>query len=67
MQGGEVDRWLRISAVAVRVGRSREATRQLVVGGIIRGSRHNPRGAWQVRESECERYLADLEAGTLAA
>jgi len=67
VQGEDVDRWLRLSAVAARIGRSRETARQLVVGGSIKGVRHSPRGAWQVRESECDRYVADLESGTLTA
>lgn len=62
MQGEGADRWLRLTAVAERIGCSRETARQLVLGGSIKGVRHRPRGAWQVRESECDRYLADLES-----
>ena len=58
MQGESEDRWLRLSVVAERLGCSTETARQLVIDGYLKGRQRRPRGLWEVRESECERFLA---------
>ena len=66
MQSDSEDRWLRLSVVAARLGCSTETARQLILGRYLKGRQRRPRGAWEVRESECERYLAEIETGTAA-
>lgn len=63
----EEDPWLKLSAIAPRIGKSREFARQLVVAGVLSGTRHGERGGWQVRASECDRYLASLQMTGVAA
>lgn len=61
------DRWLSVVEASQVIGKSTSGTRGLIREGKLRAVQHTPGGKYVVRESECDRYLAELEAGTLAA
>lgn len=61
------DEWLPVTEVARRIGVSPSGVRGLIRDQKIRAVQHTPGGKYVVRESECDRYLIELEAGTLAA
>lgn len=63
MQDSTSEKWLRLREVAMRFGISQESARVLVVTGKLAARRPTgkPRGMYQVAESECRRYLAELE------
>jgi excisionase family DNA binding protein len=61
------DRWLSVAEAAPRIGRSPSATLVLIRKKAIKAIRHTPGGKYQIRESECDRYLAELEAAASAA
>lgn len=66
MQDSTSEKWLRLREVAQRLGVSQESARALVVNGKLAARRPTgkPRGMYQVAETECERYEADMAAGT---
>ena len=61
------DEWLPVTEVARRIGASASTVRGLIRDQKLHAVRHTLGGKYVVRESECDRYLAELEAGTLAA
>ena len=61
------DEWLPVTEVARRIGASPSTVRSLIRESKLRAVQHTLGGKFVVRESECDRYLAELEAGTLAA
>ena len=61
------DEWLSVTEVARRIGRSQSGVRALIREGKLVGKQHVAGGKWQVRESECDRYEAELESGVLTA
>lgn len=65
MQDATSEKWLRLREVADRFDISQESARQLVVNGKLAARRPTgkPRGMYQVAETECERYEADMAAG----
>lgn len=66
MQDSTSEKWLRLREVALRFGISQESARLLVVTGKLAARRPTgkPRGMYQVAETECARYEADMAAGT---
>lgn len=61
------DRWLSVSEAVQVLGRSASGIRGLIRDGKLLAVQHVDGGKYQIRLSECDRYLAELEAGTLAA
>jgi len=59
------DRWLSVTEAAPVLGKSPSGVRDLIRTGRIKGMQHVAGGKYHIRESECERYLAAVEAGTL--
>lgn len=55
------DDWLKVVAVARRLGVSPSKVRQLISEGSLPAIRHGKRGMYLVRESACAAYLAALE------
>lgn len=66
MQDTASEKWLRLREVAQRFGISQESARMLVVNGKLAARRPTgkARGMYQVAEVECQRYEADMAAGT---
>lgn len=60
------DRWLSVAEATQVIGRSASGVRGLIRDGKLQAVQHVPGGKYQVRESECERYMADLESSHLA-
>lgn len=65
MRRDPADAWLKVTAVAPRLGVSASKVRELIKGGSLRAIRHGKRGMYLVPESECDSYLEALE-GNLA-
>lgn len=61
------DRWLSVTEASEVLGMSQSGIRGLIRAKRIKAVQHAEGGKYRIRESECERYLADLEAGTLTA
>lgn len=61
-----MDRWLSVTEAAPRIGASPSKVRDLIRNKVLHAVQHTPGGKYVVRESECDRYLADLESGALA-
>ena len=61
------DEWLAVIEAAPLLGCSPSKVRGLIWDGRIKASQHTPGGKYQIRRSECDRYLAELESRSLTA
>lgn len=61
------DEWLSVAEVARRIGASTSTVRGLIRASQLRATQRTAGGKYVIRESECERYLAEIETGTLTA
>lgn len=61
------DEWLSVAQAAPVIGASPSKIRGLIWAGALKASQHTPGGKFQLRRSECDRYVAELEARTLNA
>lgn len=55
------DKWLSVTEAVSVLGRSQSGIRTLIRTKQIKAVRHAPGGKYQIRESECLRYMAELE------
>lgn len=55
------DKWLSVTEAAPVLGRSPSGVRTMIRTKQIKAVRHAEGGKYQIRESECQRYLAELE------
>jgi len=55
------DKWLSVTEAAPVLGRSQSGVRVLIRTNQIKAVQHVAGGKYQIRESECYRYLAELE------
>jgi len=60
------DRWLSVTEASEVLGMSPSGVRGLIRTERIKAVQHVPGGKYRIRESECERYLAEIETGTAA-
>jgi excisionase family DNA binding protein len=61
------DRWLSVSEAVAVLGRSASGIRGLIREGKLIAVQHVEGGKYQIRLSECERYLNDIGASLEAA
>lgn len=61
------DKWLSVTEATEVLGLSPSGIRNLIRDGRLHAVQHVEGGKYRIRESECERYLAEIETGTLAA
>ncbi|ACU71798.1 hypothetical protein Caci_2889 [Catenulispora acidiphila DSM 44928] len=59
-------RFLRVAAVATRIGASESKVRIMIRKKLIAAERDGERGMYLVPETECDRYLADRRARSAA-
>lgn len=57
----ESDKWLSVTEAVPVLGRSKSGIRTMIRNKEIKAVRHTPGGKYQMRLSECMRYLAELE------
>lgn len=55
------DEWLSVAEVARRIGASTSTVRGLIRTRQLRAIQHTAGGKYVIRESECARYLAEIE------
>lgn len=55
------DEWLSVTEAVRVLGRSQSGIRTLIRTKQIKAVRHAEGGKYQIRLSECQRYLAELE------
>ena len=60
------DRWLSVSEAVDVLGRSASGIRGLIRERKLHAVQHVEGGKYQIRLSECERYLNEIETGQLS-
>lgn len=58
------DKWLSVTEAGELLGLSPSGVRQRIYSGDLKARQHTPGGKYVIRESECDRYAADLESAS---
>lgn len=61
------DKWLSVTEATDVLGLSQSGIRGLIREGRIKAVQHTEGGKYRIRESECERYLTEIETAPSAA
>lgn len=61
------DKWLSVTEATEVLGMSPSGIRNLIRDGRLHAVQHVEGGKYRIRESECERYLAEIESAPVSS